>query len=123
MNSRDSEGIWVGQPGFDSSLLHSVQAVNEGPPIQWVSGALSTGVERPWHEDDQSPPSTAEVENDGVIPPPPFMAWCLITTLSTCRTWLANVRVAISLQVGTQTAQFLRANLTMSRCNSDVLPC
>jgi hypothetical protein len=32
------------------------------PPIQWVSGALSLGVERPGREADHSPPSSAEVK-------------------------------------------------------------
>jgi hypothetical protein len=33
------------------------------PPIQWVSGALSSGVKRPGHESDHSPPTSAEVKN------------------------------------------------------------
>jgi hypothetical protein len=33
------------------------------PPIQWVPEALSLGVKRPGHEADQSPPSSAEVNN------------------------------------------------------------
>jgi hypothetical protein len=32
------------------------------PPIQWVSGALSQGVNRPGREDDHSPQSSAEVK-------------------------------------------------------------
>jgi len=32
------------------------------PPIQWVPGALSLGVKRPVHDDDHSPPSSAEVK-------------------------------------------------------------
>jgi hypothetical protein len=31
------------------------------PPIQWVPGDLSLGVKWPGHEDDHSPPSSAEV--------------------------------------------------------------
>jgi hypothetical protein len=33
------------------------------PPIQWVLGALSLGVKRPWCEADHSPPPNAEVKN------------------------------------------------------------
>jgi hypothetical protein len=33
------------------------------PPIQWVPGALSTGVKRPGREADHSSPSSAEVKN------------------------------------------------------------
>jgi len=32
-----------------------------GPPIQWVPGVLSLGVNQPGHEADHSPPSSAEV--------------------------------------------------------------
>jgi len=31
------------------------------PPVQWVPGALSLGVERPGREADHLPPSSAEV--------------------------------------------------------------
>jgi hypothetical protein len=46
-------------------------------PIQWVPGATSPEAMQPGHEADQSPPSSAEVKDDGVIPPLPlytFMA-------------------------------------------------
>jgi hypothetical protein len=33
------------------------------PPIQWVLGALTSGVRRPGREADHSPPSNAEVNN------------------------------------------------------------
>jgi hypothetical protein len=33
------------------------------PPIQWIPGALSTGVKRPRREDDHSTPSSAVVKN------------------------------------------------------------
>jgi hypothetical protein len=33
------------------------------PPIQWVPGALSTGVKRSGREADHSPPTSAEVKN------------------------------------------------------------
>jgi hypothetical protein len=41
------------------------------PPIQWVPGALSHGLKRPWREADHSRPSSAEVKN----------AWSYTTTL------------------------------------------
>jgi hypothetical protein len=41
------------------------------PPIQWVLGALSPGVKRPVCVADHSPPSDAEVKNDGSMPPLP----------------------------------------------------
>jgi hypothetical protein len=50
------------------------------PPIQWVPGALALGVKKRVREGDQSPPSSAEVEVRGAVPPLPqfvFMAWCL----------------------------------------------
>jgi hypothetical protein len=40
------------------------------PPIQWVSGALSLGVERQGREAGHSPPSSAEVKS----------AWSYIST-------------------------------------------
>jgi hypothetical protein len=47
------------------------------PPIQWVPGAISPGVKRPWREDDYSPPISAEVKNTRIYtstPPYVFMA-------------------------------------------------
>jgi hypothetical protein len=38
-------------------------------PIQWVLGALSSGVKPPGLETDHSPPSSAEDKNGGAIPP------------------------------------------------------
>jgi hypothetical protein len=34
------------------------------PSIQWVPGALSLGVKRPWREADHSSPSSTEVKNE-----------------------------------------------------------
>jgi hypothetical protein len=51
------------------------------PPIQWISGALSSGVKRSGHEDDYSPPSSAEVKNAWSYTSTRlyvFMAWYLI---------------------------------------------
>jgi len=36
--------------------------MEEGAPIQWIRGALSSGVKRPGREADHSPPSSAEVK-------------------------------------------------------------
>jgi hypothetical protein len=46
------------------------------PPIQWVPVALSRGVKRPARETDHSSPSSADVNNDGAIPPLPHMSSC-----------------------------------------------
>jgi hypothetical protein len=35
-----------------------------------VPGALFSGIKRPGRETDNSPPSSAEVKNDGATPPP-----------------------------------------------------
>jgi hypothetical protein len=37
---------------------------------QWEPGAISLGVKRQGREANHSPPSSAEVKNDGDIPPP-----------------------------------------------------
>jgi hypothetical protein len=59
----------------DFSLLHSVQAdFGTHPPLQWVTGPLSPGVNRQKREFNQSPPSSAEVKNGGAIPPLPRMS-------------------------------------------------
>jgi hypothetical protein len=34
------------------------------PPIQWLPGALSTGIKRPGREADHSPPATTEVKKN-----------------------------------------------------------
>jgi hypothetical protein len=39
------------------------------PPIRWVLGALSPGGKAAGREADHSPPSSAGVKTDGVIPP------------------------------------------------------
>jgi hypothetical protein len=51
---------------------------NDKPPIQWrVPGVLSQGVEWLGCEADHSPPSIAEVNNDGPMPPlPDTSLWC-----------------------------------------------
>jgi hypothetical protein len=70
----------AGQPGFDSQqgqqifLYSAVSRLALGPtePIQLLPGALSPGVKQPGHVDEHSPPSSAEVENVGAIPPLPI---------------------------------------------------
>jgi hypothetical protein len=61
-----------GQPGFDSrqgqgiflfSTASKLALGSTQPLIQWVSRALSPGVERPGSEADHSPPSGVEVKN------------------------------------------------------------
>jgi hypothetical protein len=42
------------------------------PPIQWVSGAISSGIKRPEREANQSPPCSAEVKNGRAVPPLPI---------------------------------------------------
>jgi hypothetical protein len=42
------------------------------PSTEWVPGTVSPQVKRPGREDDLSPPSSAEVKNDGAIPPLPI---------------------------------------------------
>jgi hypothetical protein len=64
-------------------LLHSVQTGSESthPPIKWVLVALSLEVKQQMREAEHSPPSRAELKNDGDIPQFPqyiFVAWCLI---------------------------------------------
>jgi hypothetical protein len=47
------------------------------PPIQWVPGAVSVGVQRPGRETDNSPPTSAEVKKMWIYtstPPYVFMA-------------------------------------------------
>jgi len=55
--------------------------MSEGPtqlPIQWVTGALSLGVNRPWREADHSPPSNAEVKEwvELHLHSPNTPSWC-----------------------------------------------
>jgi hypothetical protein len=38
------------------------------PPIKWIAGPVFPGVKRSGREADHSPPSNAEVKNDGAIP-------------------------------------------------------
>jgi hypothetical protein len=42
------------------------------PPIQWVSGDVSLGVKRPVGVADHSLQSSAELKNNGALPPLPI---------------------------------------------------
>jgi hypothetical protein len=46
------------------------------PPVKWVPEALSLEVKRQGREADYSPPSDAEVNNDGAISPLPDTSSC-----------------------------------------------
>jgi hypothetical protein len=67
---RWATGWTIGVLGFDSwrglgIFLTTASRTALGPtqpPIQWVPGALSLGVRRPWLEADHSPQSNAEVK-------------------------------------------------------------
>jgi hypothetical protein len=75
---RCGDGLRDGRPGFYSRFSTASRPAlwPTQPPIQWVPGTLSPGVKRQGREADHSPPSSAEVKNDGATPPLPhvFMA-------------------------------------------------
>jgi hypothetical protein len=75
-DSRRGLGIFL----FTTAMSRTALGLTQ-PPIQWVSGALSLGVKRPWREADHSPPSSAEVKNAWSYTSTPqyaFMAWCFV---------------------------------------------
>jgi hypothetical protein len=55
-------------------LLHSVHTGSGTHPASYPigTGCSSPGVKRPVREPDHSPPASAEVKNDGAIPPLPI---------------------------------------------------
>jgi hypothetical protein len=57
---------------FLKSLAYRPTLGPTQPPIQWVLGALSPVVKRPVREGDHSPPASAEVKSDRVLPPYPY---------------------------------------------------
>jgi hypothetical protein len=87
--SRHSDGLRAGQPGIYSQLRRDILLFSTAfrpslgptqPPVQWVSGALSSRIKEPGREADHSP-SSAQVDNAASytpIPPYVFRAWCLI---------------------------------------------
>jgi hypothetical protein len=68
---------WSLIPGRGKIFLFSIASNpalgSTQPPIQWVLEALSPGVKLLGHEDDYSPPASAEVKNDGAIVLPPIV--------------------------------------------------
>jgi hypothetical protein len=52
----------AGVKNFAFSMLCRPALGPTKPPIQWVPGALSPGVERPGRQADHSPPASAEVK-------------------------------------------------------------
>jgi hypothetical protein len=46
------------------------------PPVQWIQGAVSLGVNLPGRKTDRSSPSSAKVKNFGAIPPLPHTSSC-----------------------------------------------
>jgi hypothetical protein len=104
----EDEGVWKWDPGWRSRYSDWLRAgrTRDGssspgrvkkflfstsfrpgmgptqPPIQWVPGALFSGVKRPGREADHSAPTTAEVKKIWIYtstPPYAFMALCLIS--------------------------------------------
>jgi hypothetical protein len=76
--SRYSDGLRDGGPRFHSQqckeiFLHFAASKPDlgltQPPIQWVPGGISPGLKPLKREADPSPPSSAEFENGGPIPP------------------------------------------------------
>jgi len=63
-HGRNAYKILVGKPEEIFILVSemSPQVTVGQPPIRWVTGALSLGVNRPWRETDHSPPPRAEVK-------------------------------------------------------------
>jgi hypothetical protein len=80
--------IWlrIGTSGWLLWTQHTSSRLAQGskqPPIQWVSGALSSVVKRPGREAGHLPPTNAEVKKTWIytsIPPHVFMAQCLHRT-------------------------------------------
>jgi hypothetical protein len=76
----DARGVGVRVSGGEIvfPLSHVVQTCSEAhrPPIQWLPGALSSGVERPGREADNSPATSAEFQKMWIYtatPPYAFM--------------------------------------------------
>jgi hypothetical protein len=68
-------------PGRGEIFLYSTASMPDlgptQPPIQWVPGALSSGVKQPGREADHSTPTSANVKNTWIYtstPPYVFMA-------------------------------------------------
>jgi hypothetical protein len=72
--SRDRDWLWADLPRARSSSLGRGKIfllfrssrpvlVYTQPPVQWVTGTLSSGIKRPGREADRSSPISAEVKN------------------------------------------------------------
>jgi hypothetical protein len=60
----------------DFSIIHSVQTGSEANPASYSMGTKGSvpGVKQSRREADHSPRSTAEVKNEGAIPPLPHVS-------------------------------------------------
>jgi hypothetical protein len=70
-------GVQVGSRIFPFSKSPRPALESTQPPIQWVPGALSSGIKRPGREADDSPLTSAEVKKIWICtstPPCAFMA-------------------------------------------------
>jgi hypothetical protein len=119
----------AGRPGFDSRqrqdifLFFSVSRQTPEwtqPSIQWVPGALSQEVKRPGHENDYSPPLSAEVRNGGATSPLPtyiFMAWSLINYAHRqhCFFFTSNIS-AVTLRILNVEASYPEGNAITANC-------
>jgi hypothetical protein len=59
---------------YRDSFTFITSILSLGPtqtPIQWIPEAVSLGIKRYGREADHLPPPSAEIKNDGVIPPLP----------------------------------------------------
>jgi hypothetical protein len=77
----DDRGVGVPSPGRVKNFVFSTSSTpalrSTQPPIQWVSGAPSSGVKRQGREADHSPAASAEVKKRWIYtstPPYVFMA-------------------------------------------------
>jgi hypothetical protein len=59
---------WQGRETFLFSTVSRLALEPTKLPLQWVPWTLSVGVNRPRHEADHSPPSSAEVKHGGAMP-------------------------------------------------------
>jgi hypothetical protein len=67
----------------------------EALPIQWVTGALSVGVELQGREADHSPPSSAEIKNAWSYTSTPqnaFIAWCSVKEKAQGRIYILSTK-------------------------------
>jgi hypothetical protein len=70
---RDGLGRWGSIPSRGDNSLPAL--VLTQTPVQWVQGAVSSGVKRQGREADHSPPSSVENKSGGAILPHPYTSW------------------------------------------------